>query len=566
MNNLYTAADAFNDALVNAGVRYVFLNSGTDYPPIIEAWAKCDADGRKRPEIVICPHETVAMSAAHGYALATGEAQAVFVHVDVGTQNLGGTVHNAARCHIPALIFAGLSPYTMEGELPGGRNAPIQYIQNVSDQAGIVREYTKHNAEIRTGCNIQQTVYRALQLANSDPQGPVYLTATREVLEEAGTDIGTRHAEWQSVAPAGLDSCVAETILSALEGAERPLIITGYAGRNEGAVAELAQFAETLAIPVMEIGQTHMNFPADHPMHIGFNTRPRVEEADVILVLDCDLPWMPCDVTLREGCRIFCVDIDPVKDAIPLWHIPAEINARADSHAALKQWNSMLASRAPIDAARINIRREYAAVHHSAAWDRAEADMPDGAITPAFLAQCIAEAVDENTIILNETITNRDVTDSSIPRTQPGTYYCNGGSSLGWHGGAAIGVKLAHPDKTVVALTGDGSYIFSAPTAVYWAARRYGTPFMTVVFNNQGWNAPKNITAQQHPDGYAVRGGSYFASLSPAAEYDQVAQAAGGAFAIRVTEPSELRRALRDGLEAVKAGQCAVINVVLPPV
>lgn len=564
---LYTAADALNDALVRAGVQYVFLNSGTDYPPIIETWAKCETLGREKPEIIICPHETVAMSAAHGCALATGEPQAVFVHVDVGTQNLGGTVHNAARCHIPVLIFAGLSPYTMEGELPGGRNAPIQFVQNVSDQAGIVREYTKHNVEIRTGRNVQQTVYRALQIAKSDPQGPVYLMATREALEEAGTDIGGRFSQWLPVAPSGMDDRLAGEILSALEDAESPLIITGYAGRNEAAVGELAALAHRLAVPVMETGQTHMNFPADHPMHLGFHTKPRAEEADVILVLDCDLPWMPCDVTLRPDCRVYCVDIDPVKESLPLWHVPAALNVRADSLSALRKWNAMLESRTPIDAARLRARRARAAALHGEAWAEPAEEAPDGCgITPAFLAKCLSEIVDDDTIILNETITNRNVTDRMLPRTKPGTYYCNGGSSLGWHGGAAIGIKLSRPDKTVIALTGDGSYIFSCPTAVYWAARRYSTPFMTVVFNNQGWNAPKTITAEQHPDGYAAACGSFWASLAPAVQYDKVAEAAGGAYARCVSDPAELSEALRSGLDAVKGGRSAVINVILPPV
>ncbi len=120
------------------------MNSGTDYPPIIESWAKYEATGKKKPEIIISPHEYAALSAAQGFAQLTGRAQAVFVHVDVGTQNLGGAVHNAFRCRVPVYILAGLSPYTIENELPGGRNAQIQYLQNVSDQAGIVRGYTKN--------------------------------------------------------------------------------------------------------------------------------------------------------------------------------------------------------------------------------------------------------------------------------------------------------------------------------------------------------------------------------------------------------------------------------------
>ena len=563
----YTAADAFNDALVNAGIKYVFLNSGTDYPPIIETWAKCEALGRPKPEIIVCPQETVAMSAAHGYALATGEPQGVFVHVDVGTQNLGGTVHNAARCHIPVLIFAGLSPFTMEGELPGGRNAHIQYAQNVIDQAGIVRQYTKHNEEIRTGKNIQQTLYRALQLSKSEPQGPVYLMATREILEEAGTDIGGRVSEWQDTAPAGIDDDCAEEILSALESAAKPLIVTGYLGRNTDAVSELTALCDRLSIPVVEAGATDMNFPYSHPMHAGFVAKPLAEEADVIVVIDCDLPWMPCYVTLKPDCRVYCVDIDPIKDSIPLWHIPAKLNVRANSLSVLRKWNKLLKDRAPLDAVRLKARLDRVAVLHNAVWVEADCPpTPGGGITPEFLAQCISEVIDEDTILVNEAITNRETADRFLPRTKPGTYFCNGGSSLGWHGGTAIGLKLAQPDKTVVALTGDGSYIFSCPAAVHWVARRYNTPFLTVIFNNQGWNAPKNITANQHPEGYAASTGHFWASLAPVMEYEKIAEAAGGAFARCVSEAGQLRQALTDGMDAVKNGQCAVINVILPPV
>jgi acetolactate synthase-1/2/3 large subunit len=83
--------------------------------------------------------------------------------------------------------------------------------------------------------------------------------------------------------------------------------------------------------------------------------------------------------------------------------------------------------------------------------------------------------------------------------------FASGGGSLGWTGGAAIGMKLAAPDKTLVALTGDGSYMFSAPSAVHWMARRYGTPFLQVIYNNRGWKAPRFSALAIHPDGFASR-------------------------------------------------------------
>ena len=320
----YTASDAMTDALVKAGVTHLFVNTGTDYPPIIESWAKYEIEGREKPEIIISPHESVAMSAAQAFAMATGRPQGVFVHVDVGTQNIGGALHNAFRCRVPVFILAGLSPYTMEGELPGGRNSNIQFLQDPRDQAGIVRSYTKHESDLKTGKNIQQMIYRALQIAKSDPPGPVYMTATREVLEEEGWDVDADMAEWAPVAPTALDPESVETLASALVGAKNPLIITAYLGRNEEAVAELVKLSERLAIPVAESTKSYMNFPTGNPMSLGGSMSRALAEADVILVIDCDTPWLPQSAKAVEGSRVFVLDIDPVKEQIPLWHIPAE--------------------------------------------------------------------------------------------------------------------------------------------------------------------------------------------------------------------------------------------------
>jgi len=114
----------------------------------------------------------VALSAAHAYASVTRRPQAVLVHVDAGTQNLGGAVGNAMRGRVPVLIFAGAAPYTITGELPAGRNEFIHWIQDIPDQRGILRGYVKYDNEIRTGRNVKQLVHRALQIARSDPAGP----------------------------------------------------------------------------------------------------------------------------------------------------------------------------------------------------------------------------------------------------------------------------------------------------------------------------------------------------------------------------------------------------------
>src|ERR1041384_7562621 len=181
---MHTTSSAFLDALSAAGVSYVFANFGSDHPGLVEAFAAAAATGRTVPTLITCPAEFVALTAAQGHAQVSGRAQAVIVHVECGTQNLGGAVHNAAKARVPVLIFAGASPYTQYGELPGSRNEFIHWMQDVFDQRGIVRGYVKYENEIRTGRNVAQIVHRALQIAHSEPCGPVYLVGPREVMEQ----------------------------------------------------------------------------------------------------------------------------------------------------------------------------------------------------------------------------------------------------------------------------------------------------------------------------------------------------------------------------------------------
>src|SRR3974390_3539769 len=230
----YTTTTAFLEALAEAGVRYIFANLGSDHPGLIEALARARAERREDqfPRLVVCPHETVALSAAHAYASVSRQPQAVLVHVDVGTQNLGGAVSNAMRGRVPVLIFAGAAPYTITGELPAGRNEFIHWIQDIPDQRGILRGYVKYDNEIRTGRNVKQLVHRALQIARSEPAGPVYLVGPREVMEEPREPYSADVADYPPVAPAALTAEVTREIATALAGASHPLIITSYLGRN----------------------------------------------------------------------------------------------------------------------------------------------------------------------------------------------------------------------------------------------------------------------------------------------------------------------------------------------
>lgn len=572
---MYTTSTAFLEALNEAGITYIFANFGSDHPALLEAIAEARANGRKIPQVVTAPNEMVGMSAAHGFAQVTGQPQLVLVHVECGTQALAGAVHNAARGHVPMLIFAGASPFTQDGEMKGSRNEFIQWIQDVHDQRGIIRGYTKYDAEIRTGENIKQVVHRALQFTSTDPKGPVYLMGAREVMEaDIANPVTIEPRHWRPVDPGALTAGAIDRILDHVEKAKRPLLVTSYAGRNPDAVAELVRFCERVGMGVHESVPSALNIPHDHPLYLGnqWNEPYQDEalaEADFVLVVDSDVPWIPSHNKPTHGTPVIHIDVDPLKENMPLWYIGAEESVRADAQTAFAQLNAALDVRAP-DAKAVKARSK----HYAAASEKRRAGIAalevqsEGLITPEFLTATVRRHIDpDNTIVLSEGITNYTVIANHMRMTQPGSYFASGGGSLGWNGGAAIGTKLAAPEKTVVALSGDGSYMFSIPSTVHWMAGKYQTPFLQVVYNNGGWKAPRFSALSVHPDGYASRANDLDLSFDPPPAYADIAAASGGAWARKVERPEDLDAAVAEALAVMRdEKRSAVLDVWLAPV
>jgi acetolactate synthase I/II/III large subunit len=567
---MHTASAAMLEALEEAGVSYIFANFGSDHPALIEAIAEARALGRRIPAIVTCPNEMVAMTCAHGYAQLTGRAQAVLVHVDCGTQALGGAVHNAAKARVPVFVFAGLSPATQEGEARGSRNEFIQWIQDVPDQRGIVRQYMKYDNELRNAGNVKQIVHRALQIAHSDPKGPVYLVGAREVMEAEAPSGAMNRAEWPPVAPMGLTEAAVANLVDAVQKAARPLVVTSYVGRNPAAVTELVRFCGRLGAGVLESVPSTVNYPHNDPMYQGnqwnepFQNRA-LAEADFVLVVDSDVPWIPTVSKPNETAAIAIIDVDPLKQSTPLWSIKARQCYRADAATAFAQLNSCL-DRIEIDEeAAERRRRHYAERHEKRKAELARREAPSGdIITPEYLTACVRRQVGREAIVLNEGITNYPAICDHMAREKPGTMFASGGGSLGWSGGAAIGMKLAAPERTFVVMSGDGSYMFSQPSTVHWMARHYRTPFLQIIFNNRGWKAPKFSALAVHPDGFASRAKDLDLSFDPPPDYSGLAAAAGGAYGRAVKRPQDVEAAVAEGLRVVIEEQrCAVLDIWL---
>jgi hypothetical protein len=330
--------EAILQALNANEVDAIFFCSGTDNLPLMEAIAKFKALKRRTPRLITCPHEHVAMAAAHGHFMVSRRPQVVFVHVDVGTQNVGGALHNAWRGQAGVVFLAGRAPWTTHGELRGSRNFYIHWLQETFDQGEIVRQYTKWDYELRTAKQAGLVVQRAFQLSASEPCGPVYLTLPREVVMKKmnGAFIYPPKRYSPTIAAQGDAEAVREAA-RLLVKAERPVIVVNMMGRHIKSVSALVQLAESLSIPVID-NRERMNFPTTHLLHMGSSfqrTSGFVKHADVVLAIDHDVPYVPVTGCPSDNTKIIGIDIDPIKQTFPLWGFPIDVPIIADSSKAI---------------------------------------------------------------------------------------------------------------------------------------------------------------------------------------------------------------------------------------
>ena len=554
-----SVAEAYLALLAERGVEYLFANAGTDFAPIVEAYAKTAHSGLPAPKPLIATHENVAISMAHGYAAASGKVPAVMVHVSVGTANALCGVFNAARENVPILFTAGRSPLTEEGVF-GARDTYIHWAQEMFDQAGMLREMVKWDYELRNGAQLETVVDRALSLATSAPQGPVYLSLPREVLAEKlvgfAYDSPSRRV---SVAAPGADEAAIEEAAAILSKAKRPVIITSSAGRDAEAVAALGAFAARFAIPVVEHRQRHLSLSAGHPCHLGYDPTPFVKEADAILVLEMDVPWVPIRVQPPAECRVIHLGIDPLCARYPIRGFPCDVAMAGAPRLALPKLGAAMRVSEGVVAERRQVLAERRAAQR-AGWQKLREEMATQTpIHPAWISHCLSEARADTSILVNE----YTLLPEHCPSTEPGSYFGSSpAAGLGWGAGAALGVKLARPDRQVISILGDGSYIFANPVAVHHAAQMHKLPALFVVINNAMWGAVRRATLGMYPQGEAAKSNKPpFIDLDDLPAFETICAASGG-YGERVEDPAALPGAMKRALDAVDRGQQALLNVI----
>jgi len=551
-----TAAGLLLETLAAHGVAHLFANSGTDFPPVIEALARGPAAGRAHPRPMVVPHENVAVSMAHGYYLVTGRPQAVMVHVNVGTANCLNNLINAARDNVPIVLMAGRTPATERGR-KGSRSRPIHWAQEMFDQAGMLREIVKWDYELRYPEQAADAVRRALEIAMTPPRGPVYLVLPREALAgdvADGIEIGPRAVP---AAPRPDPAAVAQ-LAQWIAAAEFPLVITSAAGRDPDAVPVLARVAERFGFGVVSAWPRYTCLPASHPMHLGYAPGDALREADLIVALECDVPWFPHLESPRAGVRVVQAGVDPTFARYPMRSFPADLALAAAPRELLEALEEALAGRG--DPARIAARREAFAARSGAlrAAARARAHATDP-LTPEWISRCVGEAKDDDTIVVNEYPLRLEHCGFELP----GRYFgLSPAGGLGWGLGAALGARLAAPGRTVIATLGDGAYVFANPTAGHWVARAHELPILSVVFNNARWAAVRNSTVAMYRDGIAAHaGGTLLADLSPSPDYAKLVEAHVG-YGERVDRATALPDALQRALGEVRRGRQALLDVV----
>jgi len=557
-----TVGQAYLEILRARGIKYLFGNSGTDFGPIIDGLAKLAAEKKEFPKPITVPHEFVAVSMAQGYAMITGEPQVVMVHVIVGTGNASAAVMNASRLNVPMIFSAGRTPLTEEG-LRGSRSNFIHWGQESFDQGSLLREFTRWDYELRNSDQVETVVDRALEMTLGNPQGPVYLTLPREVLAQKMDSVTIhpfRKQREEALRPS--DETVKRTA-EVLRGAANPVIITGRLGSDPRAMNAMVSFAEALVAPVVTPASPFVSFPNTHDFHLGVSSAPYIKDADVVVVVESDVPWYPVQGKPSENCKVIQIARDPNYSAIPIRNFPKDISIGGDPKLALELLARELKSQARNEKALAD-RAEQIGLRHrqyrERAKEKAEKASRQRPIDTAWLSYCVDQVRDANTVIVND----HGVSQEQLSLSEPASYF--GGSpagGLGWGIGGGLGMKLAHPEKTVIVSCGDGTYMFNNPTACHFVSQAYNLPLLTIVCNNAIWHSTKAATQQVMPDGWAVSTENYpLCDLTPSPRYEKIVEAHDG-YGEMVDDPQQLPSALQRALKVVKEEKRqAVLNVI----
>ena len=559
-----TTAEHLLYLLGEHGVEHIFLNPGTDTAPLQEAMKTLPAGGVAIPEVHTSTFEAVSLAAAHAYYQATGRPQCIFVHVDAGTQNLGAMMHDAFRDRAGVIIIAGKTPYGEDASSRGGRTGYIQWLQDMPDQPGIVRSYAKWVVEITRPEMLDRAIGRAVQIASSYPAGPVYLTVSRDVLMDPPAPSASRTSGYALPSPAAMANEQLQEVAQLIATAERPVLITSRAGRTaEGfsAVVDLIDLVGMTVVRGVDTGPASV--PTLHPLHrrAPSASSAAIRDADLVLIVECDVPFIPRSVQTAQDAIVVHIDPEPLKVTMPLWAFPIDLSVTADGPTALRQLvgavDALRATSAEIAdrfASRLELSTEPDPIAPRAPGEGQQIQAIDVLVA-------LNAVLRPDDIVVEEAVTNSGLLYQNLVRSLPGSIAGAFAPGLGWALGGAIGVKLAHRDRRVIAVCGDGSFLFGVPSSALMMAAEMHAPFLSVVLNNDGYRASRLPVFDLFPEGAsALAHEAVGTDFHFAPDFATLAGACH-AHGERVEELRELIPAIERALRVIEGGRAAVVDV-----
>jgi acetolactate synthase-1/2/3 large subunit len=565
------AAEGYVELFNRYGVDYVFSSPGTEFVPLWEYLAKYNSQGKK-PFYINTRHEAVSLTMAKGYAMATGKPQVVLTHVLVGLLHGAMELRALHADNLPVVLIVGQA-WTHDREVYGGTPGPhYMSFTQVGGQPRVVEPYVKWSSTPTTNVNILDILARSFDVASSDIKGPVVLGLSRELMFE---QVKKMRIPEKKPYPSRIqaDPVAIKKLAEQLTEAESPIIYTRHLGRSHEAVSSLVELADLLSIPVFET-PGYMNFPTDHPMHMGYGITPYSDESDLILVIDSSSwpPWYP-PTSIRDTskAKIVFMDLDPLQGKYPSYTYPADMLITADSALALPALVEELRESMAVSPDKLQERRDRWTAEHGKlrdGWEKEALEAKDDVpIDPRWLCYVVNKVLDRDTRTVHETITHGGLVSRYIEanRVSPGNHFNATGpvvhSGLGQGLGVSLGVKLSDPGKTVVALEGDGSFNYNPVHACFGLSQEYQIPFLTVLFDNKSYAAMKQHS-RYYPEGYSVKEGRYYGVDIPKLDYVKLTEAFSG-YGEVVEDPAEVESALHRALEEERNGRLALLDMII---
>ncbi len=539
-----------------AGVDYLFTNPGSFEVGFFDAFLDQD-----HTQLIMGLHEGIVISLADGYHRTSGKPGFVNVHVIAGTAQAAGQMYNASKDGSAIVVTAGLNDNELWSDDAGLAPRPG------FDQKEVNRQFTKISWESRDARSLALMLRRAFKVATAPAGGPTYLAMAHHALESKNVDAlilpGERFMPLAKMRPS---KDAVERAAKALVEAKRPVLIAGDEVWKTHGCDELLTLAEKLGVPVTNYGQGYDNFPAHHPQNLGrFNQKHEmIAGADVVFSIGApdfggrvvpDSPEAPLDAMF--------IRLTANSDVISR-NYPTDLALAGTSREGLRDLNDAIDSmttadrRKKIAKPRVEALTVYTINARAKAEEEARENFGKGPVHPDELGATIAKVADANAIIVPENLTAKFGAFNFGHRDGEMMRVANTGNGLGWGIGAAAGAKLAAPDRQVICSIGDGSVMYSAPG--FWTQARYEIPVLTVVSNNRNYQTVRG--AYYRYDGKMAEKNQYTGMYlgDPDISFVELAMSQGVA-GEKVNESSELKAALKRGIEATREGRPYVVDV-----